>query len=138
MKKFYLFILVLSSAIISFSSCSKTDPDCQISDSCYTERADSGDVSIRISYSQGQPGVPVVLYKGYAEDNEVIWADTLYQDEITFYLPADTRYAAEATYTTTNQTVVALDGKKLKQNKHKECGTTCYDFPSVSIDCRKL
>ena len=137
MKNFTKFFL-LSILVVSFVGCNKTDPNCQISTSCYTEKIDSGDVTIKISYQAGQPGVPVILYEGYVEDNVVLWSDTLYQSEITFYLPVDKRFAAEAYYFTSNQTIIALDGAKLKSRTEDECGTNCYQFPTLKIDCEKL
>lgn len=138
MLKFYTLIVVLSAIILTMPSCLKDDENCTVSSDCYTSKIDSGDVAIRITYGNGQSGVPVTLYRGYAENNDVIWHDTVYQDEVVLYMPVGQRYAAEAEYKTAAQTIVALDGKKLKQDKHRECGTTCYDFPSVSLDCRKL
>ncbi len=138
MLKFYSIILLASVSLLSLPSCLKQDDDCTVSSDCYTSKIDSGDVKIRITYEQGQNGVPVILYDGYAEDNDIIWQDTVYQSEVILYMPVGKRYAAEAYYHGTNQTIVALDGKKLKDNKHKECGTTCYDFPTTSLDCRKL
>lgn len=138
MIKYLAFLVLICSGIVGLSSCNKTDPNCQISSSCNTEKIDSGDVTINISYEAGQPGVPVVLYDGYVEDNVILWSDTLYQSNITFYLPVGKRYAAEAYYVTSNQTIVALDGTKFKDNSNEECNTTCYQFPTVSLDCEKL
>lgn len=138
MTKYFTFLILISTGIIVFTSCNKTDPNCQISTSCNTEKIDSGDVTINISYQVGQPGVPVILYDGYAEDNVILWSDTLYQSNITFYLPVGKRFAAEAYYVTSNQTIIALDGNKLKDNTNEECNTTCYQFPTLTLDCEKL
>ncbi len=138
MIKYATFFILISTGIFFFTSCNKTDPNCQISTSCNTEKIDSGDVTINISYQAGQPGVPVILYDGYVEDNVILWIDTLYQSNITFYLPVGKRYAAEAYYVTSKQTIVALDGNKLKDNTNEECNTTCYQFPTVILDCEKL
>jgi hypothetical protein len=138
MIKYLTFLVLNCSGIVLLSSCNKTDPNCQVSTSCNTEKIDSGDVTINISYEAGQPGVPVILYDGYVEDNVILWSDTVYQSNITFYLPVGKRYAAEAYYVTSNQTIVALDGTKFKDNTNEECNTTCYQFPTVSLDCEKL
>jgi len=138
MKKYFAFLILILLVVSINSSCNKTDPNCQISTSCYTEKIDSGDVTINISYEAGQPGVPVILYDGYVEDNVILWSDTLYQSNITFYLPVGKRFAAEAYYVTSNQTIVALDGSKLKDNTNEECNITCYQFPTLTLDCEKL
>lgn len=137
MIRFYFIVFIISCAILSLPSCLKDDEECVISDDCYTSKIDSGDIYIRVS-QEGQNGVPVILYNGYVEDNDIVWQDTVYQEEVILYMPVGPRYAAEAYYNKNNQTVVALDGKKFKQDKHKECWTNCYDFPTMSLDCRKL
>lgn len=137
MLKFYTCITVLSGLILLIPSCFKDNSNCTVSSSCYTQKIDSGDVHIRVSYQPGQAGVPVILYKGYVEDQQVLWQDTVYQQDVYLYMAVGERYAAEAYYYG-SQAVVALDGKKLKNDTHKECGTKCYDFPTVTLDCRKL
>lgn len=138
MLQFYFTIFVLSFCAVSLPSCTKNDDGCTASEECNTSIIDSGDVKVRISYKSGQPGIPVILYKGYVEDKEIVWQDTVFQSEIFIYMPVGERYAAEAYYQTSGKTVVALDGKKLKNDTYRECGTKCYDFPTISLDCRSF
>jgi hypothetical protein len=134
----FIFIFI-SLTVASFFSCNKyASEDCVPSDDCYPYELDSGYVTIKITYNGSGPGVPVVLYDGYVEDNVIIWSDTVYQNEISFWLPTKKRYAAEAYYQVGGLWTVALDGKKLKEESYEDCGTTCYEVAEIILDLKEL
>ncbi|MCB9197295.1 MAG: hypothetical protein H6600_02470 [Flavobacteriales bacterium] len=130
----YIFFLLL--LIIG---CSKyASSDCSPSSSCNPVEIDSGYVYINLSYTGSGAGIPVILYEGYVEDQNIIWADTVYESELTFWLENGKRYAAEAYYNYGGQLTVALDGRKLKQKSYQDCGQTCYQESSITLDVKKL
>jgi len=126
--------------LLVFSQCDKRNngADCVTSDDCNTYKYDSGYVYINTSYMDGGAGVPVILYKGYVEDNNILWADTVYETRLTFWLPIKSRYAAEGYYRVGQQLFITLDGKKLKDDTYEDCGTKCYQEPSMSLDLKKI
>lgn len=125
--------------LFALVSCTKYNyDDCEPSTDCNPYPIDSGYVYVDISYLNTGPGVPVILYEGYAEDQQIIWADTVFTDQLVFWLPTRTRYAVEAFYSYGGQTVVALDGKKLKEESYNDCGETCYEESSIHLDVKKL
>jgi hypothetical protein len=97
-RLFILFSLFVMVVIFSTQCRKRYATDCEPSTFCNQEPIDSGEVHIDISYIEGGAGIPVILYKGNIEDNEILWADTVFTNRITFYLPNKTRYAAEAYY----------------------------------------
>lgn len=134
--KVILSILITSVGIFG---CTKySSDDCIPSDDCYPYEIDSGYVTINVSYAQGGVGIPVALYEGYVEDNNVVWYDTVYQESVSFWLPTKKRYAAEAYYTVGGPITVALDGKKLKEDSYDDCGQTCYEVNEIFLDLKKL
>lgn len=126
--------------LLSLASCWKlnSNEDCEPSIDCYPFPLDSGYVYVDVTYPGSGPGVPVILYEGYVEDGQMLWADTVYTDQLIFWLPTRTRYAAEAYYNYGGQTVIALDGKKLKEESYDDCGETCYEESSIYLDVIKL
>lgn len=128
--------LVLFLVLFGTFSCSKYGSDCTISSSCDTQSYDTGDLKIRISQNGGE-GVYLVLYEGYVENKDTVWSGMVYESLEVFEVNASRRYAAEVYYYSDNQTIVALDGAKLKQEYNKECNTKCYQYPSLTLDCRK-
>ncbi|CAG5082652.1 hypothetical protein [Parvicella tangerina] len=133
-------ITILILALFTVISCSKysSNTDCVPSSDCYPFPWDSGYVYVDVSYPGSGPGIPVILYEGYAEDEVIIWADTVFTDELIFWVPTRTRYAVEAYYNYGGQTIVALDGKKLNEESYDDCGETCYEESSIRLDVKKL
>jgi hypothetical protein len=135
----FIYVLILLSFV--FTSCRKFNQNCETTTapslSCNTTPILEGDVTIRVSYTEGGAGVPVALYLGDIEDEYVIWYDTVYSDKITFTLPNQENYAAEAYYQIGNQWLIALDGRRLKQKKSDECGYTCYYENNITLDLRQ-
>ena len=139
MKKLFFIIMGLTLTTVLVLSCNKYNTeDCEPSSNCYQYEIDSGYVTIKLTYNGTGAGVPVVLYDGYVEDNNVIWSDTVFQDEISFWLPIKKRYAAEAYYQLGGQWTVSLDGKKLKEDSYIDCGVTCYREAEIILDLKKL
>jgi hypothetical protein len=133
-------LLIFIFSLLLFS-CRKYNQNCDTSISpslnCNTTPITEGDVTIRLSYLNGSEGIPVALYLGNIEDEYIIWYDTVYTDKITFTLPNQQNYSAEAYYQIGNQWLVALDGKRLKQKKRDECEYTCYLESNITLDLRQ-
>jgi hypothetical protein len=137
--KHLIFVILLGLSIVTIVSCSKYGgQDCVPSDDCYPYEIDSGYVTINVTYNNGGAGVPVALYEGYVEDNNLIWYDTVYEESFSFWLPTRKRYAAEAYYKVGGPVTVALDGKKLKEDSYVDCGETCYEVNEIFLDLKKL
>jgi hypothetical protein len=136
-RLFILFSLFVLVVIFSTQCRKRYATDCEPSTFCNQEPIDSGEVHIDISYIEGGAGIPVILYKGNIEDNEILWADTVFTNRVTFYLPNKTRYAAEAYYQVGSQLYITLDGKKLKQKTTNDCGATCYSESSITLDLER-
>jgi len=131
----FLTIIGISTMI----SCTKynNDDSCDPDLYCDTVPWDSGFVTINVSKNV-TTGVPIIIYQGYVEENIIVLQDTIYDESWEYYLPIDTRYAVEAYYKEQTNTVIALDGEKLKQSSFSNCDETCYNEPSISLDVKKL
>jgi hypothetical protein len=127
------FILFLSFAL---SHCTKQDDDCDPNKFCDTLVQDSGDVNIKVTYNGN--GTPIIVYKGYADQNDILFYDTLWSEEISYYLPLGNRYAVEAYYYESNSTIIALDGNKLKESSFWNCDEECYELAEITLDVKKL
>jgi hypothetical protein len=136
-RLFILFSLFFMVVIFSTQCRKRYATDCEPSTFCNQEPVDSGEVHIDISYIEGGAGIPVILYKGNIEDNQILWTDTVFSNRVTFYLPNKTRYAAEAYYQVGNQLYITLDGKNLKQKTTNDCGATCYSEYSITLDLER-
>jgi len=133
--KYILFVFLIGLAF-SFSKCTKYDDDCDPDKYCDTLPYDSGYVNIQVSFKGN--GIPIVLYKGYADENEILLYDTLWVEENSYYLPLGNRYAVEAYYNDVNATIIALDGAKIKQSSFWNCEEECYELAEITLDVKKL
>ena len=127
------FILFLSFAL---SHCIKQNNDCDPNRPCDTLPQDSGDVNITVSYKGS--GIPIIVYKGYADQNDILFYDTLWSEQKSYYLPLGNRYAVEAFYYEANSTIIALDGNKLKESSFWNCDEKCYELAEIELDVKKL
>ncbi len=128
------FILFLSFAF-ALSHCTKQKDDCNPDTFCDTLPYDSGNVIIKVSYKGN--GIPIIVYKGYADQNDILFYDTLWSEENSYYLPLN-RYAVEAYYYEVNSTIIALDGDKIKQSSFWNCDEQCYELTEMTLDVKKL
>jgi hypothetical protein len=138
-RGFVIIILIGVATALTIFGCNKySTQDCEPSNDCYPYEIDSGYVTVNVTYNANGAGVPVALYEGYVEDNNLIWYDTVYEESFSFWLPTKKRYAAEAYYYVGGPTTVALDGKKLKEKSYDDCGVTCYEINEIFLDLKKL
>ena len=130
-----VFVLILGIAF-ALSHCTKQKDDCDPNVFCDTLPYDSGSVNIEVSYKGN--GIPIIVYKGYADQNEILFYDTLWSEEKSYYLPLGNRYAVEAYYYEFNSTIIALDGDKIKQSSFWNCDEKCYELSEITLDVKKL
>lgn len=129
----FLVFLILA---FNLSYCAKQDSDCDPDAFCDTLPYDSGNVNIKVSYKGN--GIPIIVYQGYANENEILFFDTLWSKEKSYYLPLENRYAVEAYYYEYNSTIIALDGDKIKQASSWNCDEQCYELAKITLDVKKL
>ena len=88
---------------------------------------------VNIDLTEQSTGVPIVLYNDNLEDNNVILRDTLYTSSISYYLPMEVVYTAEAYYRSGPNTIIAVDSRRLDQT-FQNCGQTCYENNEITLD----
>ena len=133
MKTIFLSLLLT----FIFSSCTRSS-ECDPNKYCNTDDPDSAWVNVFVSYETGETGVPLVLYRGYVEDNEEILRDTLYYPSASYYLPTREFYSVKVTYEKDSQVINAYDGEKLRVNKSWNCDERCYDAPDINLNAELI
>jgi hypothetical protein len=87
---------VLSVLLLCFSCGEKIltgDVDCA---ECYREKPDSADLEISLTFNDEFTEVPLVVYKGDVEDNNIEYIDTAYESPYFLYVPVDKKYSVKA------------------------------------------
>lgn len=136
MKRNTIFtILFIFAAIFS---CEKNpfifDVNC---DECYLNEPDSADLIVDLTINKENPFVPLVFYRGEIEDNNIEWIDTAYSETLYLYSPVEEYYSIKAFYKSGSQTLIAVDGDKLKTRKVSDvCDNECWVIRGGILDVR--
>jgi hypothetical protein len=128
MKINLIYILLL---LFTVFSCTSSD-ECDTSRYCEPYPIDSNWVDLELTVQSS--GVPIVIYNGNIEDNNIVLRDTLYDASFSYYLSTDVRYTVEAYYRSGPNTIIAVDSKKLKSESYVNCDETCYESDEITLD----
>lgn len=137
MKLFFKITTVVILFVLTFSC--EQDPlvfnvDC---DECTYSKPDSADLIIDISINEENPFVPLVFYRGKIEDGVFEYADTAYSEVFYVYSPVDEYYSVKAFYKKGEQTIIAVDGDKMKTSLVSDvCDYDCYIVKGGTLDVR--
>jgi hypothetical protein len=131
-------ILIITTGIIFTFSCEQNpfifDVDC---DECYVEQPDSADLIVDITINEENPYVPLVFYKGDIEEGNIEWVDTAYTETLYLYSPVDQYYSIKAFYKSGSQTIISVDGDKMKTTLVSDvCDYDCWVIRGGILDVR--
>ena len=136
--KIYFKIFTLASLFIITFSCEQDpfvfDVNC---DECYYPEPDTANLIMDFTLNEENPFVPYILYKGDVEDNIVDYIDTAYSEQEFLASAVNEDYSIKAFYKKGDQTIVVIDGDKLKTTRTSEvCDTECWIIKGGLLDLR--
>lgn len=118
-----IFILIIG----SFMSCEDNRGvfvDCS---ECYSVEPDSGDLIIYLTLESPNLKVPLTIYKGQVDDNQIEYRVTAQSSPFYVYVDLNEFYSVKAEYTSGNRTIYAVDGDKIKTKFVTEtCDYDCW------------
>ena len=121
--KYFLVISLLASA----GSCEEylgSNVDCS---QCTYDKPDSADLILHLTINSDHPAVPIVVYRGDAEENQVDWVDTARETPYYLYSAVNQFYSVKAEYRVGGKTIVAIDGDKIKAKHVSDaCDYACW------------
>jgi hypothetical protein len=128
---FFFFIAFSCKEISSSSDCENPD----YSD-CNTNKPVSGQLNIKLTINSENSSVPLVIYTGKIEDNNLYDTVTVTSGSYSTSVDIDHFYSVTATYKSGNKTIIAVDGDDVKSKSNTNCDSTCYSVQDGSIDVR--
>jgi hypothetical protein len=139
-KKNYFLGLVPLLAIILCSCQEKVftaDVNC---DECYTDKPDSVDLVIDLTFNEQNPEVEVFFYKGNI-DNGTFLGSAYFDKEHPgyFWVKSDEYYSAKAIYLSSDakDTIIAVDGTKQKIKKVTgQCDADCWVIEGEKLNLK--
>ena len=116
-------------------SCS--DEDCDFKLPC-GPRPTEGTLTVKVNYNDENPTVPIAIYQGQFEDDNLYMIDTLRgQEKVEYTLPVDRYYSVTATYIKNNNTITALDGDRITLNEDEDdCLGICYSVNDAKVNLK--
>ncbi len=136
--KIYIKIFTVVSLFIITFSCEQDpfvfDVNC---DECYYPEPDTANLIMDFTLNEENPYVPFILYKGDVEDNIVDFIDTAYSEHELLASAVNEYYSIKAFYKKGDQTIIVVDGDKLKTTRTSEvCDTECWIIKGGQLDLR--
>ena len=114
--------------------------DCQTAPfGCVDVRPTEGQLIIRATINGRNTHVPIAVFRGDFERNDLVLLDTLTSSGATYILPVDQDYSVVAEYIQNDgDTVIAIDGDDISVDTDSYCDKDCYDVDEGTIDVRLL
>jgi uncharacterized lipoprotein YehR (DUF1307 family) len=139
MKNIIKFIVLLT-LVLSFniSGCEQEDLAFNIDcDNCLETIPDSADLIINVTINDENPFVPLTFYVGDYEDGIIDFIDTTRTEKRFHFSEVGTEYSVKATYQKDGETVIAIDGDKLRVvDGSGDCYPPCYFIRGGTLDVR--
>ncbi len=138
MKILFLVLkIVILASIICLASCEKPNPtncdDYDFSD-CLLEEPDWEFIYIKVTINDLNPYVPIVIYRGNIESNDIEWVDTAWSSDYSIDVPLDKYYSVSAEYKLSTYKVLAIDGNEVKKVKTNVCDEVCWYIRGKDFD----
>jgi hypothetical protein len=122
--------------IIIFFQCDKIDFQVDCSE-CYQIEPDWGELYVRVTINDENEYVPLVIYRGNFENDDIEYIDTAYEKDYYLDVPLNKFYSVIAEYISGQDTICAVDGDKIRTKKnYDDCDEECYIVKGGVIDVR--
>lgn len=138
MKIKTIFILIFTSIVFQTCKIENNAVDCSsynYSD-CDTHEPFTGKMSVKLTINSENPKVPIAIYSGKLEDNDIIFRDTITVESYDTLLPVNNYYTVTAKYLKGGLTIIAVDGDKISKSKTVTCDSTCWSVKAGSANVR--
>jgi len=138
-KKKLLYFLVLFPVIANLIlSCDENfdflEVDCS---ECYRIKPDTGELIIHVTINDENPDVPIAIYRDRIESGRIRIRDTVSEKTVYIEVPLNHYYSVEAKYKTGNDSIVAVDGDRIKTHRvTDQCDTICWIIKGGKYDLK--
>ncbi len=136
----FLFIFVILTTVIS---CEEdydyvAEEDCIDYDysTCNTIEPVHEYLKIDLTIDDDNPKVQLIIFKGYFEDSDTLFCDSLEAAYYELNLTLNQYYSVQANYLYDNKLIQAVDGTYLEKKTHVTCDSTCWYTTGDEVDVR--
>ncbi len=131
------FAFVVVAVAMAVYACTDPNEDLPFAPSdCDTQEPSVGPYEVVVSFSAQFPSIPITIYTGAIEDNDIFTVDTLTQTSAVYVVLTDTEYATVAIYVVGLDTVAVLDAARVDAVSTEYRDATCWDVFQGTADLR--
>ena len=137
-KKALFLMLLFAVSVIAFCCCDDQYSECTEEDyaDCFTTEPFEAEIVVYVTINNENPMVPLTIYEGKIDDNNIIAEDTAYSEEFYSFFPLNHYYSVTAKYKSGSKIIYALDGNKMYKHSRKLCDSTCWDIEGGIYDLK--
>ncbi|HPB26503.1 MAG TPA: hypothetical protein PLB59_05160 [Bacteroidales bacterium] len=101
---------------------------------CNTSEPSVVPLHIKLSINSENPVVPITIFRGKLENNNIILSDTVNSSSCTFWVAPDNYYTVEARYRSGNNMIYAYDGDNVKKIRNQVCDSVCWTYQEGNVN----
>ncbi len=103
---------------------------------CYEEKPSVGLLTVYVSHSNTHDSIPIKIFKGKLEDEELYLQDTLSESKVDFWVEVGSYYTVVASYNNSDQIILAVDGDKVSVFlDQSNCDEACWRPNDGKVNC---
>jgi len=131
-------ILLFISVLMFFCACDRPYIDCEYPDysNCITKEPENGKVLLTVTINSENKAVPISIFRGNVENNDVFLYDTAYISNKEYVLPANVFYSVKAQYKSKGRVIHAIDGGYLEKKSYDVCDSVCWVVKDVNLNLK--
>jgi len=130
--------LVIVSVLLSACDLDRPYIDCEYPNysNCETVEPLYGRISVSLSFNDQNSRIPLVVFYGQPENNNICLVDTVSKAKIEYFLPLNMHYTLKATYMSNNKIIHAFDGGFLEKKSYNVCDSICWVVKTLELDLK--
>jgi hypothetical protein len=117
-----LLIIIMLIFMVSAIGCQNYEYWSKACDDCLIDEPSEGELTLKFLLDDENKSVAFRVYEGEIETGNLIIEDTALVNSVTFTMPSEIKYSAEAFYHKDGKTIVVVDGDKIRTQT-----TSCPD-----------
>jgi hypothetical protein len=103
---------------------------------CQTSKPVDGAFFIKLSINSQNQKVPITVFRGNFEDNNVVLYDTLSSTTVSYTLSVDEYYTVTARYLRGQDTILVIDADRITTDQTDYKDRSCWDVSDGNVDVR--
>jgi hypothetical protein len=134
---FLLYILLMMMTLSDPAGCNCNNDELGFAPlDCETSKPTDGNLFIKLSINSQNQKVPITVFRGNFEDNNVVLYDTLSATTVSYTLSVDEYYSVTARYFRGQDTILVIDADRITTDQTDYKDKSCWTVSDGKVDVR--